>query len=173
MNDRDKNDIRKRLEELRRNNNRNNNNNNNNSPFFNSQWIFALIIIIAFTTTAFILNSSKQNNDEEKRIYIETVQGIVNDLNSKSDNLTKIDPSDTDALIAAYEEILQTVKKAKGLIAPKELADFDFKFQVYMYGLKTSYTQIIEGTRDNDFSIVAKGLKELNSIDNSFLLNLQ
>ena len=48
MNDRDKNDIRKRLEELRRNNNRNNNNNNNNSPFFNSQWIFALIIIIAF-----------------------------------------------------------------------------------------------------------------------------
>ncbi len=48
MNDKDKNDIKKRLEELRRDNNRNSNNNNNNSPFFNSQWIFALIIIIAF-----------------------------------------------------------------------------------------------------------------------------
>ena len=132
-----------------------------------------LILIGTFTTTAFILNSSKQNNDEEKRIYIETVQGIISDLNSKSDKLNQIDPTDTDALIAAYEDILQTAKKAKGLIPPKELADFDFKFQLYMYNLKTSYTQIIEGTKENDFLKVAKGLKELNSVDNSFILKLK
>lgn len=91
MNDRDKNDIRKRLEELRRNNNRNNNNNNNNSPFFNSQWIFALIIIIAFM---FMFSGNLQSYFQLRKeiTYSEFVNKIKNgtfkEIIEKDDEVT-------------------------------------------------------------------------------------
>lgn len=59
MSDKNKNDIKKRLEELRKDNNRNKSNDkNNNSPFFSSQWIFAIIIIITFM---FMFSGNVQN----------------------------------------------------------------------------------------------------------------
>ena len=59
MNDKNRNDIKKRLEELRKDNNRNKSNDkNNNSPFFSSQWIFAIIIIMTFM---FMFSGNVQN----------------------------------------------------------------------------------------------------------------
>lgn len=143
----------------------------------NKKYIFlfiSILILITLTAGAFLLKPSEEKNDNNKRqAYITAVQEIIRDLNLKSEGLNSIDPSDTEALIAAYEEILAIAGRAKYLVPPKDLADFDFKFQIYMYGLKTSYRQIIEGTKENDFFKVAKGLKELNSIDNSFLVNLK
>ena len=59
MSDKNKNDIKKRLEELRKDNNRKKSDDkNNNSPFFSSQWIFAIIIIITFM---FMFSGNVQN----------------------------------------------------------------------------------------------------------------
>ena len=59
MNDKNRNDIKKRLEELRKDNNRKKSDDkNNNSPFFSSQWIFAIIIIITFM---FMFSGNVQN----------------------------------------------------------------------------------------------------------------
>lgn len=41
-----------------------------------------------------------------------------------------------------------------------------------MFNLKDSYQQIIDGTRDDDVFLIAKGTKELGSFDNSFILEL-
>ena len=142
----------------------------------NKKYIFlfiGILILITLIAGAFLLKPSVETNDDKRQAYITAVQEIIRDLNLKSEELNSIDPLDTEALITAYEEILAIAGRAKYLAPPKKLADFDFKFQIYMYGLKTSCRQIIEGNKENDFLKIAKGLKELNSIDNSFLVNLK
>lgn len=143
----------------------------NKKPIF---ILIGIVTIALITLTSTILTTKSSVNDYigNKETYIENVETIINDLNEKSETLGNINPNDKETLITTYEDIIAIANSSKYLTPPKELADFDFKFQLYMFNLKDSYQQIIDGTRDDDVFLIAKGTKELGSFDNSFILEL-
>ena len=92
MADRDKNDIRKRLEELRRDNNRRNNrqDNGNRSPF--SGFLFFIFVILLFTFTLLFHRDIQTYFQEKREIpYTEfvskTQKGDFTEINEKDDKL--------------------------------------------------------------------------------------
>ena len=92
MADRDKNDIRKRLEELRKDNNRKNNrqDNGNKSPF--SGFLFFIFVVLLFTFTALFHRDIQTYFLEKKDIpYTEfvsrTQKGDFPEINEKDDKL--------------------------------------------------------------------------------------
>ena len=92
MADRDKNDIRKRLEELRKDNNRRNNrqDNGNRSPF--SGFLFFIFVILLFTFTLLFHRDIQTYFQEKREIsYTEfvskTQKGDFSEINEKDDKL--------------------------------------------------------------------------------------
>ena len=87
MADRDKNDIRKRLEELRKDNNRRND--GNKSPF--SGFLFFIFVVLLFTFTLLFHRDIQTYFQEKREIsYTEfvskTQKGEFTEINEKDDN---------------------------------------------------------------------------------------
>lgn len=130
--------------------------------------IILTLVMILFTNT-----STPKENLEEKQAYIQSIRSIFKEINSNSEKLVSLDPNDTKGLIQIYDSIILATQLIEDLKVPEEYQDFHYKFQNYMYGLKTSYQLIKEGALQKDFQKITTGLKELSSLDNSFLQELE
>ena len=127
-NDKNKNDIRKRLEELKKEK-RNRNPRNNKNPFFNSGNIFLVIILLAFS---FIFSGNIQNYFQEKKeiTYSQFIDKINNgdfkEVTEKDNEITsKIKEKDKEVIystrkitdrIGDDKQVLDAINKSKTIL---------------------------------------------------------
>ncbi len=105
-NDKNKNDIRKRLEELKKEK-RNRNPRNNKNPFFNSGNIFLVIILLAFS---FIFSGNIQNYFQEKKEI--TYSQFIDKINSGDfKEITEKDNEITSKIKEKDKEVIYSTRK--------------------------------------------------------------